>query len=152
VAIDAIAAKIMGFSPLDDVQFIRMAHEMGLGVGDPKEIEVVGDPEIAQENWGFVGPFREMTFAARMQHKIYWGGLKAWLEWSLKTWLAPWSYVASIAYHDWFWQPFVGRQRVAEALRSDWGRLFVNWERLTPDDQGFGNLGDLASRSARQVV
>jgi uncharacterized protein (DUF362 family) len=149
VAIDAIAAKIMGFSPLDDVKFIRMAHEMGLGVGDPKEIEVVGDSEMAQQNWGFVGPFRDMTFAARMQHKIYWGGLKGWLEWSLKTWLAPWSYVASIAYHDWFWRPFVGRQRVEEALRSDWGRLFVNWERLTPNDQGFANLGDSASPSAR---
>ena len=34
-AIDAVAAKLMGFNPLD-IKFIRIAHEMGLGVGDPE--------------------------------------------------------------------------------------------------------------------
>jgi hypothetical protein len=27
-----------------------------------------------------------------VQHQIYWGKLKKPIEWSLKTWLAPWSY------------------------------------------------------------
>jgi uncharacterized protein (DUF362 family) len=34
VAIDAVAAKMMGFDPLE-IGYIRMAHEQGLGVGDP---------------------------------------------------------------------------------------------------------------------
>ena len=139
VAIDAISARLMGFNPLE-LKFIRLAHEMGLGCGDPKDIEIVGDTEVAGENWNFIGPYDAMTFASRMQHKIYWGGLKKWLEWSLKTWLAPWAYLASIAYHDYYWMPFVGRQRVREALQSEWGRLFANWEALTPDEQGFKDL------------
>jgi uncharacterized protein (DUF362 family) len=139
VAIDAVSAKLMGFNPLE-IKFIRLAHERGLGCGDPRDIEIVGDAEAAAENWRFVGPFEQMTFAARMQHKIYWGGLKRWIEWSLKTWLAPWSYAASVLYHDAYWMPAIGRQRVREALNSDWGRLFANWETLTPDDQGFPNV------------
>jgi len=42
VAIDAVSAWLMGFDPLSDVDFIRMAHERGLGTGDVREIEVVG--------------------------------------------------------------------------------------------------------------
>ena len=42
VAIDAVAAKMMGFDPLS-IKFIRLAHYRGLGCGDVREIEVVGD-------------------------------------------------------------------------------------------------------------
>lgn len=139
VAIDAISAKLMGFNPLD-IKFIRLAHEMGLGCGDPSKIDIVGDVDATEENWRFVGPYDRMTFASRMQHKIYWGSLKKWVEWSLKTWLAPWAYVASIAYHDYYWMPFVGRQRVHEALGSEWGRLFAHWENVAPDEQGFSDI------------
>jgi len=72
VAIDAVAAKLMGFDPLS-IKFIRLAHDAGLGCGDPHEIEIVGDQETATQNWNFVGPFEKMTFASRMQHQIYWG-------------------------------------------------------------------------------
>ncbi len=141
VAIDAIAAKLMGFEPLSDVRFIRLAHERGLGCGDPGEIEIVGDEAVAAENWHFVGPFKRMTFAARMQHLIYWGRLKKFLEWSLKTWLAPWAYIASILYHDTFWYPMRGRIRVEAAMYSRWGRLFHNWETATPDETGYPSVG-----------
>jgi uncharacterized protein (DUF362 family) len=129
VAIDAVAAKLMGIDPLS-IKFIRMAHEMGLGVGDPREIEIVGDREAAAQNWNFAGPFKKMTFASRMQHKIYWGGLKQPIEWSLKTWLAPWAYIASVIYHDSFWYPTKARQAVQDCLNSDWGRLFENWDEV----------------------
>ncbi len=132
VAIDAIAARLMGFDPLKDIKFIRLAHEAGLGCGDPREIEIVGDKEAAAENWQFQGPFKEMTFASKMQHKIYWGGLKRPIEWSLKTWLAPWAYIASVLYHDTYWYPR-HVQQVHEILRSDWGRLFHNWENVALD-------------------
>jgi uncharacterized protein (DUF362 family) len=140
VAIDALAAKMMGLDPLS-IKYIRLAHELGLGCGDPREIEVVGDQEAAAANWHFAGPFQKMTFASRMQHKIYWGPLKKPLEWSLKTVLAPWSYIASVVYHDSFWYPVIAKKRMAEVLDSDWGHLFRNWEQLTPDAQGFPTVG-----------
>jgi len=138
VAIDAVAAKLMGMDPLRDCKFIRLAHERGLGCGDPREIELVGDLDAANENWHFDGPYKQMTFAARNQHRIYWGPLKKPVEWSLKTWLAPWAYLASVAYHDIFWYPVYGQKRVQEALRSDWGRLFANWGKVQADPAGRG--------------
>ncbi|UCC32304.1 MAG: hypothetical protein JSU86_08480, partial [Phycisphaerales bacterium] len=73
------------------------------------------------------------------------------IEWSLKTWLAPWSYVASIAYHDWFWLPFIGRDRVQAALTSDWGRLFHNWECVRPDENGWPDVGPAPAQGIRRA-
>lgn len=151
VAIDAMAARLMGFDPLKDCKFIRLAHERGLGCGDPRQIELVGDLDAAAENWHFDGPFKKMTFASRMQHKIYWGKLKTALEWSLKTWLAPWAYIASVLYHDMYWYPRNGNGRVHEVLRSEWGRLFHNWEKLTPDERGFPEVGEAPGQFVRNT-
>lgn len=141
VAIDAMAAKLMGFNPLDELKYIRIAHEMGLGCGDPREIEIVGDVEAAQENWGFEGPMKNITFAARMQHQIYWGKLKTFIEWSLKTWLAPWAYIASVIYHDMYWYPKNSKGRMTSILSSPWARLFHNWEKVQPDERGWKDVG-----------
>ncbi len=140
VAIDAVAAKLMGMDPMS-IKFIRTAHDMGLGCGDPQDIEIVGDKAAAEENWHFDGPFKEMTFASKNQHRIYWGPLKPVMEWSLKTWMAPWAYVASVLYHDVYWYPQNGNRQVHQVLQSDWGRLFHNWENLTPNEEGFAELG-----------
>ena len=148
VAIDAVAASMMGFDPLD-IKFIRLAHERGLGCGDIREIEIVGDQEAAAQRWNFDGPFKKMTFASRMQHKIYWGPLKKPIEWSLKTFLAPWAYLASVVYHDTLWYPLVARTKMRAALDSDWGKLFSNWEKLTPDERGFSSVGDEPARIER---
>lgn len=146
VAIDAVAAKLMGFDPLKDIKFIRLAHERGLGCGDIRDIEIVGEPEVAKEKWHFIGPFKKMTFASRMQHKIYWGPLRKPLEWSLKTILAPWAYAASVLYHDSFWYP-THQEIVHELLSSPWGKLFQNWDKLAipPDDletAGWDDVGE----------
>jgi uncharacterized protein (DUF362 family) len=148
VAIDAMAAKMMGFDPLS-LKYIRLAHDLGLGCGDPREIEIVGDTAAAEENWHFEGPFHNMTFASRMQHKIYWGPLKKPLEWTLKTVLAPWSYIASVVYHDSFWYPLKGKEHMRLVLESEWGRLFRNWEHLMPDEQGFPSVGEDAPELKR---
>jgi hypothetical protein len=139
-AIDAVAAKLMGIDPMS-IKFIRMAHEMGLGVGDPRDIEIVGDTTAAAENWHFVGPFKKMTFASRMQHQIYWGPMKKPIEWSLKTVLAPWAYIASVIYHDSFWYPLNARKLMHDVLASPWGRLFRNWETARADAQGYPDVG-----------
>ena len=148
VAIDAVAARMMGFDPLS-IRFIRLAHERGLGCGDPAQIEIVGDVDAAEQRWNFTGPFQKMTFASRMQHQIYWGPLKRPLEWSLKTVLAPWAYLASVAYHDSLWYPLVAKRRVRAVMASEWGRLFANWERLTPDERGFADVGEGAAELQR---
>ena len=120
VAIDAIAAKMMGFDPLS-IRFIRMAHEQGLGCGDPREIEVVGH-DIGGVNFHF--HVRD-TLASHGQKLIYWGPLKPLENLLLRTVLAPWSYAASILYHDVFWYNCIGRARVRQALQTDWGKLFT---------------------------
>ena len=148
VAIDAVAARMMGMDPLS-IKYIRLAHDRGLGCGDPREIRIEGDTAAAEENWHFAGPFRKMTFASRMQHKIYWGPLKKPVEWSLKTFLAPWSYLASVLYHDSFWYPFLARKRMRDVLDSDWGRLFRSWEGLAPTQDGFDAVGEAAAEIRR---
>lgn len=120
VAIDAIEAKLMGFDPLS-FDFIRLAHEDGLGVGDPAEIEIVG-ADISEVNWHF--NHKRETFASRGQKLIYHGPLKPLEHLLLRSPIAPWSYLASRAYHDGYWFPFVGRKRVARIMATPWGELF----------------------------
>ncbi len=141
VAIDAVAARLMGFDPLS-IRYIRIAHDLGLGCGDPRDIRIVGDPAVASKSWGFVGPFRKMTFAARMQHRIYWGWLRRPVEWSLRTFLAPWAYLASVLYHDAFWYPYKAKRQMAEVMASPWGRLFAGWEKAKADDSGYPDVGE----------
>ena len=93
-----------------------------------------------------------MTFAARMQHQIYWGPLRKPVEWSLKTVLAPWAYLASVLYHDSFWFPLFAERQMTQVLGSPWGRLFENWERLTPDASGFPQVGEAPAAVTRDGV
>jgi hypothetical protein len=122
VAIDAISAKLQGFSPLE-IPFIRLAHERGLGVGDPDQIEIVGEDQdwVMSQDWAFI---QQDTFASRGQKMIYHGPLKPLENLLLRSPLVPWSYFASRLYHDVYWYPFVGRQRAESALTTKWGRLF----------------------------
>jgi uncharacterized protein (DUF362 family) len=123
VAIDAVSAKLQGFDPMK-IDFIRIAHELGLGVGDPREIEIVGY-DIEQETpWNFV---QEDTFASRGQKLIYHGPLKPLEKPLLQSPLVPWSFFASNFYHNVYWYPFVGRKRVEEALKTPWGQLFASY-------------------------
>jgi len=123
VAIDAVAAKLMGFDPLS-IKFIRLAHERGLGCGDPTKIEVVG-MEIDDINFGFRA--NEETLASRGQKLIYWGPLKPFEKLLLRTPIVPWSFFASNVYYNYFWYPMVGRKRVKQALATEWGKLFQSY-------------------------
>ncbi|GAB4441590.1 MAG: hypothetical protein Kow00120_10190 [Anaerolineae bacterium] len=123
VAIDAVSAKLQGFDPLS-LDFIRLAHERGLGVGDPDKIEIVGYDIRQEPAWEFV---QEDTFASTGQKMIYHGWLKGFEGLLLRTPLVPWSYFASNFYHNVYWYPFVGRRRVEEALKSKWGQLFAQY-------------------------
>jgi uncharacterized protein (DUF362 family) len=123
VAIDAVSARLQGFDPLS-LRFIRLAHEKGLGVGDPRQIEIAGY-DIEQEGpWHFT---QEDTLASKGQKLIYHGPLKPLEKLLLQSPLVPWSYFASNFYHNVYWYPFIGRKRVKEALDTKWGRHFRDY-------------------------
>ena len=123
VAIDAVAAKMMGFDPMS-IKFIRLAHERGLGCGDVSKIDVVGE-DISQVNWRFSGV--ENTFASRGQKLIYWGPLKPVEKLLLRSPLVSLSYLASNLYHNGYWLKTHGRRRIAAAMKTEWGRLFESY-------------------------
>lgn len=125
VAIDAIAAKMMGFDPMN-LKFLRLAHEKGLGCADPKEIEVVGE-DISEVNFHFHEKME--TLASRGQKMIYHGPLKPLENILLRSFITPWSYFASRLYYDGFWYPCIGKKRVREMLKTDWGKLFQAYGR-----------------------
>ena len=123
VAIDAVAAKMMGFNPLD-LKFIRLAHERGLGCGDVSKIDVVGE-DISGVNWQFTGV--ENTFASRGQKLIYWGPLKPLEKMLLRSPFVGLAFLASNLYHNVYWLKTKGRSRIAAALKTEWGRLFQSY-------------------------
>ncbi len=123
VAIDAVSAKLQGFDPMQ-IRFIRRAHELGLGIGDPRQIRVVGYDIEQEKPWGFV---QEDTLASRGQKAIYHGPLKPLEKLLLQSPLVPWSYFASNFYHNVYWYPFVGRSRVRAALQNEWGQHFESY-------------------------
>ena len=123
VAIDATAARLMGLDPME-IGFIRLAHEAGLGVGTPADIEVVGE-DIEGINWGFSAS--ENTLASKGQKLIYWGPLKPLENMLLRSPLVPWAFAASNIYHNDYWLRFIGRRRIREAMKTGWGRLFESY-------------------------
>jgi uncharacterized protein (DUF362 family) len=123
VAIDAVSAKLQGFDPLS-LRFIRLAHEADLGVGDPRQIEIVGYDIEQEPDWGFI---REDTLASTGQRWIYHGWLHGIEKPLLRSPIVPWAYFASNFYHNVYWYPFVGRKRVESALETKWGQMFANY-------------------------
>jgi hypothetical protein len=131
VALDAVAAKMMGFDPLS-IPFVRLAHERGLGVGDPQEIEMVGE-DISGVNFGFHG--NQNTFASRGQKLIYHGFLKPLEKFLLRSPIVGWSYIASRIYHDLYWYQIHGKRRTKKVLDTEWGGLFRDYVRGLEVDQ-----------------
>ena len=123
VAIDAVSAKLQGFDPMS-IPFLRMAHEDGLGIADPRQIEIAGYDIEQEAPWHFV---QTDTFASKGQKMIYHGPLKPLEGLLLRSPLVPWSYFASNFYHNVYWYPFVGRKRVEAALETPWGQLFKSY-------------------------
>ncbi|HET6612712.1 MAG TPA: DUF362 domain-containing protein [Kofleriaceae bacterium] len=121
VAIDAVAAQMMGFDPMS-LEYIRMAHEQGLGKGKAEDIEVVGDVELADERWGFsVGD----NGASRVGDILWFGPLKKFQKLFFHTPLVNMFVLGSEVYHDYYRWPLRDR-RVFDAWRREtaWGELF----------------------------
>ena len=127
VAIDAVAAKLMGFDPLS-IPYIRLAHEAGLGVGDPRQIEFVGDTDLANESWNFkVGD----NGASRVGDLVWFGPLKPVQNVLMRTPLVNLFILGSEVYHDYYRWPARDR-RVFESwlANTPWGELFQEYHRV----------------------
>ncbi|MBI2204619.1 MAG: DUF362 domain-containing protein [Candidatus Rokubacteria bacterium] len=123
VAIDAIAAKIMGYDPLG-IPYLRMCHERGLGVADPREIEIVGDADAAALNFKFQTSRSLVIWGDQLIRK---GPLRPLKRLLLHSPLMVWAPFASNVYHDWLWYPTVGRSRIRAFSDTPWGRLFERY-------------------------
>ena len=119
VAIDAVAARIMGFDPMA-IPYLRMSHERGLGIADPAEIEMVGD-DVANLNLQFRTGRSFVIWGDQMLRK---GPLRFLEKIALHSPLVVWAPFASNVYHDLLWYPSIGRARIAAFRKTDWGRLF----------------------------
>jgi uncharacterized protein (DUF362 family) len=126
VAIDAVAARLMGLDPLS-IPYIRLAHDAGLGVGDPRSIELVGDSDLANESWGFqVGD----NGASRVGDLVWFGPLKPMQNVLMRTPLVNLFILGSEVYHDYYRWPTRDR-RVFESwlANTGWGGLFQEYHR-----------------------
>ena len=122
VAIDAVAAKIMGFDPMT-IPYIRMAHERGLGTGDLREVEIAGD-DVSGLDLGFKTRRSLVIWGDQMIRK---GFLRPFEKLLLHSPLVFWAPFASNVYHDFLWYPTIGRSRIRKFLKTDWGRLLKTY-------------------------
>lgn len=123
VAIDAVSAKMMGFSPMS-IPYIRLAHEDGLGVGRVEEIEVVGE-DISNINFGFsVGD----NFASKVGDALWFSPLRIFQRLFFRTPLVYLFVFGSFFYHDYLWWPIKGKKIQRDrVLNTKWGRLFESY-------------------------
>ena len=130
VAIDAVAAKMMGFDPMS-LEYISVAHEDGLGVGDPRDIEIVGD-DVSGESWGFqVGD----NGASLIGDVMWFGPLKRFQKVFFHTPLVHAFVMGSELYHDYYRWPIKDRVTFERWRRTtDWGRLFDEYGRRSGDE------------------
>jgi len=122
VAIDATAAKMMGFNPLK-LNYLKIAAKHNLGQADPAKIQIIGE-DISQVNWHYQ---KKDTLASKGQKLIYHHS-PLWVEKILlRSILVPWSYFASNFYHDTYWWNMFGKFRVDKFLKTSWGELFKSY-------------------------
>ena len=137
VAIDAVAAGMMGFDPMT-LKYISMADEQGLGNGRRANIEIVGDTALADEKWGFsVGD----NGASMVGDVMWFGPLKRFQKLFFHTPLVNVFVMGSEAYHDYYRWPLRDK-RVFESWKAQthWGQLFERY-------QSVGSLAEPASRA-----
>jgi len=122
LALDAVAAKMMGFDPLS-IPYIRLGHEMGLGVGDIRQIDIAGE-DISGINFGFRTKRSFVIWGDQMIRK---GFLRPFERILLHPSLIFWAPLASNIYHDLIWYPTIGKKRIRAFMRTDWGALWKKY-------------------------
>lgn len=125
VAIDAVAAKLMGFDPMS-IPYMRMCHERELGCAEVKDIEILGE-DIEEINFHFHTKKSLVIWGDQMLRK---GPLRFLEKIALHSPLVVWAPAASNIYHDWFWYPTVGRSIIRRYSKSEWGQLFKEYKAM----------------------
>jgi uncharacterized protein (DUF362 family) len=126
VAIDAVAAKLMGFDPLS-IKYIRLAHEQGLGCGDPRQIELVGD-DVTAESWGFKIGHNSHTFLAWL---AWYGPTKVFQKLVLRTpFVVVPTFIGEVEQDYMFWP--MKYKAIAQhwCETTQWGHLFQQYQQL----------------------
>jgi len=125
VAIDAVAAKLMGFDPLS-LKYIRLAHDQGLGVGDPQDIEIVGD-DISGVNWNFKVEHNSHSFLAWL---AWYGPTRVFQKMIMRTpfVIVP-TFIGEVEQDYMYWP--LKYKAVAEQWRkeTEWGALFQEYQK-----------------------
>jgi len=112
----------MGFDPMS-IGCIRIAHEHGLGIGRPEEIEIVGE-DISGVNFNF----RQSENLASRAGKLFWfGPLKSLQNLMFHTPLVYLFIFGSFFYHDYIWWPIEGKRRMKKIEDSGWYKLFQSY-------------------------
>jgi len=124
VAIDATAAMLMGFDPLK-IEYIRLAHEQGLGCGDPGEIELVGD-DVAGENWGFHVGHNSHSFLAWL---AWYGPTRVFQKLVLRTPIVVIPTFIGEVEQDYMYWPLKYKAIAARWRETTtWGKLFQQYQ------------------------
>lgn len=126
VALDATAARLMGFEPLR-LDYLRESAERGLGEVDAARIELVGDD--VEFGWGFsVGD----NLVSRVGDLMWFGALRRLQNFFFRTPLVHLFSAGSHVYHDeWWWRRHGARRMARLARESAWGRLFAGYRPRT---------------------
>jgi uncharacterized protein (DUF362 family) len=122
LAVDAVAARLMGFDPLS-IAYIALAHALGLGCGDPDQIQIVGD-DISGVSFGFRSQTNLALWGDQVLVRGPFRGLERLLLHSRLHALVP---LISALYHDVLWYNIIGRPRLAHFLRSEWGKVLLSY-------------------------
>jgi len=126
VAIDAVSARIMGYDPMS-IKFIKLSHDLGLGNGDLKQIEIIGDFDSYKKlpNHKFHTKKSLVIFSDQLTRK----GALSFIEPLLYHGpLFNLCIAGSAIYHDAFWYNTIGRKRIKEFMKTKWGQKFKSYE------------------------
>jgi uncharacterized protein (DUF362 family) len=124
VAIDAVAAKMMGFDPMS-IPYINLAHQRGLGCGDPRGIKVIGE-DISNMNWKFSVGDNAASFAGDL---LWFSPLRKFQNLFFRTPLVNLFIFGSEAYHDYYRWPIMDKRIFKRWLKtSQWGALFSSYD------------------------
>ena len=123
VAIDAIAARMMGFDPMS-IPY----HPDG-----PRARPGRWRPPRRSRSSATTSPVS--TSASRTKRSlVIWGDqmirkgfLRCFEGPLLHSPLVVWAPLASNIYHDWFWYPTIGRSRIRKFMKTEWGALWKTY-------------------------
>ncbi len=127
VAVDSIAAKIMGFDPMK-IPYLKTCHELGLGIADVEQIEIVGmnKKDVMKMNFNFKVKKSPIIFFDQLLRK---GTMrfKRIHKFLFHTPLFKLFILASALYHDYIWYPTIGKYRIWKFMQSEWGKLWMKY-------------------------